>query len=80
MNDIARMSDQVLVIDKGRLAMDGTPQEVFAREEELKAMGLALPDAAEIVSQLRKKGMELPAGCLSVEEAADAIAEALKQS
>ena len=79
MNDIARMSDQVLVIDKGRLAMDGTPQEVFAREEELKAMGLALPDAAEIVSQLRKKGMELPAGCLSVEEAADAIATALKK-
>jgi len=78
MNDIARMSDQVLVIDKGRLAMNGTPQEVFAREEELKTMGLALPDAAEIVSQLRKKGMELPAGCLSVEEAADAIAAALK--
>ncbi len=79
MNDIARMSDQVLVIDKGRLAMDGTPQEVFAREEELKAMGLALPDAAEIVSQLRKKGMELPAGCLNVEAAADAIAAALKK-
>ena len=79
MNDIARMSDQVLVIDKGRLAMDGTPQEVFASEEELKAMGLALPDAAEIVSQLRKKGMELPAGCLNVEEAADAIATALKK-
>ena len=79
MNDIARMSDQVLVIDKGRLAMDGTPQEVFAREEELKAMGLALPDAAEIVSQLRKKGMELPAGCLDVEAAADVIAAALKK-
>ena len=37
MNDIARMSDQVLVIHKGRLVMNGTPAEVFAREEELKA-------------------------------------------
>ena len=77
MNDVARMSDQVLVIDKGRLAMDGTPSEVFRREEELKAMGLALPDATEIVSQLRKRGMELPADCLTVDQAAEAIAAAL---
>lgn len=77
MNDIARMSDQVLVIDKGRLTMNGTPREVFAREEELKAMGLALPEAAEIVSRLRKRGMQLPADCLSVEEAAHAITAAL---
>ena len=77
MNDIARMSDQVLVIDKGRLAMDGTPSEVFRREEELKAMGLALPDATEIVSQLRKRGMEIPADCLTVDQAAEAIAAAL---
>lgn len=77
MNDIARMSDQVLVIDKGRLVMDGTPSEVFRREEELKAMGLALPDATEIVSQLRKRGMELPADCLTIGQAADAIAATL---
>ncbi|MBQ3322884.1 MAG: energy-coupling factor transporter ATPase [Firmicutes bacterium] len=77
MNDIARMSDQVLVIDKGRLAMDGTPSEVFRKEEELKAMGLALPDATEIVSQLRKKGLELPADCLTVDQAANVIAAAL---
>ena len=77
MNDIARMSDQVLVIHRGRLAMNGTPAEVFAREEELKSMGLALPDATEIVSQLRKEGMDLPADCLTAEQAADAIAAAL---
>ena len=77
MNDIARKSDQVLVIDRGRLAMNDTPAEVFAREDELKAMGLALPDATEIVSQLRKNGMELPADCLTAEQAAEAIAAAL---
>ena len=74
MNDIARMSDQVLVIHKGRLVMNGTPAEVFAREEELKSMGLALPDATEIVSRLRKEGMDLPQDCLTVDQAADAIA------
>ena len=77
MNDIARMSDQVLVIHKGRLVMDGKPAQIFAREEELKSMGLALPDATEIVSQLRKRGMELPEDCLTVEQAADAVAKAL---
>ena len=77
MNDIARMSDQVLVIHRGRLAMNGTPAEVFAREEELKSMGLALPDATEIVSQLRREGMDLPADCLTAEQAAEAIAAAL---
>ena len=57
--------------------MNGTPAEVFAREEELKSMGLALPDATEIVSQLRREGMDLPADCLTSEQAADAIAAAL---
>ena len=77
MNDIARMSDQVLVVHRGRLVMNGTPAEVFAREEELKSMGLALPDATEIVSQLRKEGMDLPADCLTAEQAAAAITAAL---
>ncbi len=79
MNDIARMSDQVLVIHQGRLAMDGTPAQVFAREDEIRSMGLALPDATEIVSHLRKEGMELPADCLTVDQAAEAIAKALEK-
>ena len=77
MNDIARMSDKVLVIHQGRLAMDAPPSDVFSREEELKSMGLALPDATEITAQLRKRGMELPADCLTVEQAAEAVAKAL---
>ena len=77
MNDIARMSDKVLVIHQGRLAMDAPPSDVFSREEELKSMGLALPDATEITAQLRKRGMALPADCLTVEQAADAVAKAL---
>lgn len=78
MNDIARMSDRVLVIDKGHLAMNGTPEEVFAREDELKSMGLALPDSMEIASQLRKAGMPVNGSCLTMADAADAIAGILK--
>lgn len=45
MNDVAQLADHVLVMHAGKLVMDGSPREVFAREEELKAMGLDIPDA-----------------------------------
>jgi len=78
MNDIARMSDKVLVIDHGKLVMDGTPEEVFSRGEELKAMGLDVPDSMEIVAKLKAKGMDIKGACLTMDEAADKIAEILK--
>ncbi|MDO4485629.1 MAG: energy-coupling factor transporter ATPase [Bacillota bacterium] len=77
MNDIARMSDKVLVMNRGRLAMDGTPEEVFSREEELSSMGLALPDSMVIASALRKAGMDIRKSCLTMDEAADEIAKVL---
>lgn len=78
MNDIARMSDRILVMERGRLAMNGTPAEVFGREAELKAMGLALPESMEIVSRLRRAGMDIKGECLTIEQAADAIAARLR--
>lgn len=77
MNDIARMCDQVLVMDHGRLVMDGSPREVFARGEELTRIGLALPDAMEIAAAFIAAGLPLPANCLTLEETADAVAAAL---
>lgn len=78
MNDIAALCDRVAVMDHGQLLMEGTPEEVFSREEELKSVGLAIPDSMEIVSQLRKRGMEINHPCLTIEDAAEAIAEILK--
>ena len=77
MNDIARMSDKVLVMNNGRLVMDGTPAEVFSREEELKSMGLALPDSMEIMMRLKKAGMDINTDCLTMDEAAEEIAKVL---
>ena len=77
MNDIARMSDEVLVMNHGRLVMDGTPAEVFSREEELKSMGLALPDSMEIMMRLKKAGMDINTDCLTMDEAAEEIAKVL---
>ncbi len=77
MNDIARMSDKVIVMDHGRLAMDGAPAEVFSREKELKSMGLALPDSMEIALRLKAAGLDINAECLTMDEVADEIAKVL---
>lgn len=78
MDDIARMSDKVMVMDRGKLVMEGTPAEVFSMGDELKSIGLALPSSMEIVSQLRERGLDIEGECLSMDDAADRIAEVLK--
>ena len=60
MNIAARMADRLLVIDAGRLCMDGSPEEVFARSEELRAMGLDIPGSTAIAAELRAMGFPLP--------------------
>lgn len=75
MNDVARLSDRILVMSGGKLVMNGTPQEIFSREEEVKSMGLALPDSMEILSRLRKAGMRIEGTAMTIGEAADLIAE-----
>ena len=78
MTDIARMSDKVMVMDHGRLRMSGTPSEVFSHEKELKEIGLALPDSMELVVKLRRSGLSIPGVPVTMDEAADSIAEVLK--
>jgi len=60
MDDIARLATRLVVLNRGEIAMDGTPEQVFARAEELKAMGLDVPKATEIALALREKGVDIP--------------------
>jgi energy-coupling factor transporter ATPase len=59
MGDIAELADQVLVMDQGRLVMNGTPEEVFSQAHELHRMGLGLPSATEFIELMRLKGAEM---------------------
>ena len=77
MDDVARIATRVAVLDKGRLAMLGTPREIFARGEELESMGLDVPQTIQLCRRLRAGGMEVP-DCLTNEELAEAICAALK--
>lgn len=60
MDDVARIASRLIVFSDGRVAMDGTPAEVFDRASELTAMGLTVPKATEIALALRKRGIDIP--------------------
>lgn len=77
MADIAGLSDKVLVIDSGRMVTIGTPKEVFSHRRELSGVGLDLPPITQLTESLRDRGMEIGETILSIDEAADRIAEYL---
>ena len=79
MEDVARYVDRLIVMEKGSLALDGEPREVFNHIEELESMGLAAPQIRYIMKALAKKGIDVKEDILTVEEAADIIAAYLKQ-
>lgn len=79
MDDVAELAQQVLVLHKGRVAMQGAPRDLFQRGEELEAIGLGLPAAARLVRDLRFRGWLLPARALTVDEAVAEVAAALGQ-
>lgn len=60
MNDVARLTDRLLVMNGSKLAMDGTPGEVFTHARELVEMGLDIPDVTRVFLQLQEKGMDVP--------------------
>ena len=60
MDDVARLATRLLVFDRGKIAMDGAPAEIFDRADELKAMGLTVPAATEIALALRARGVDIP--------------------
>lgn len=79
MNDIARLADHVLVMDSGRLAIQGTPEEVFSQEEKLSAMGLALPESARLMNLARQRGLAFEGSFLTPDEVEEALFQYLKK-
>mgnify|MGYP001018336113 FL=1 len=78
MGDIVTHADKVLVMEGGRLVMEGTPKEVFSREDELAQIGLSLPPAAQLMKKIRERGIEIACQPLTLEEAEEAIFSVLK--
>lgn len=76
--DEAVKADRVVVMDGGRIALDGTPKEVFRNVEKMKQLGLDVPQATELAYRLRKKGFKLPEDILDENECAEAILKVLE--
>ena len=74
--DEAAKAQRVVVLDKGKVAADGTPQEVFSKVELLHSIGLAAPETVELCWELNKQGFRLPLDRLEPEECAQALYEA----
>ncbi len=65
-------ADKVIVMDDGKIVMQGTPREVFSQVEKLKSYRMDVPQVTELAHELKKEGMPLPDGILSVEEFVEA--------
>ncbi len=78
MDDVARLADKVLVMEEGKLVLNGTPEEIFSQKEKLQSMGLSIPEATELIGDLADKGLTLPKNVLTMDQAEDAIVAALK--
>ncbi len=66
-------ADKVFVMDKGKIAMEGTPREVFSKVDELKALRLDVPQVTLLAYELKKRGVKLPDGILTKEELVKAL-------
>jgi energy-coupling factor transport system ATP-binding protein len=66
-------ADKVFVMDKGKIAMEGTPREVFSKVDELKALRLDVPQVTLLAYELKKRGVNLPDGILTKEELVKAL-------
>ena len=76
--DEAVKADRVVVMDDGCIALDSTPKQVFRNVEKIKALGLDVPQATELVYRLRKMGMKLPDDILDENECAEAVLQLLE--
>lgn len=77
--DEAAAADRVVVMDTGRIVLDGTPKEVFSQVETVKQVGLDVPQPTELAYELKKAGIDLPDGIISVEECVAALTGALRE-
>ena len=60
MDDMARLADRLIVMSEGRVVADGTPRDIFTREEMMTSIGLDIPEAARLCASLRSRGYNLP--------------------
>lgn len=77
MNDIAKLADKMIVLDRGKIAMEGTPREVFAKKDELNSIGLGVPKVTEIMHRISEEIEGVKTDVLTLDEALEEIVRVL---
>ena len=76
----ATEADRIIVMDEGRIVMDGRPKEIFSRVRELKEHGLDVPQVTELAYELKEAGMPLSDGILTREQLVKELAPLIRQA
>lgn len=79
MEDVAKLVDKIIVLSGGKVALTGTPKEVFAQVDKLESIGLAAPQISYVFAELKKKGYDVPGDIYTVADATEALYKFLKQ-
>ena len=79
MEDVAQHVDRIIAMNKGEVAFDGTPRQVFSHYKELETMGLAAPQMTYIMHALREHGLDVDVNASTLEEARRTVLQALKE-
>lgn len=75
--DEAALADRVIILNDGKLIMDGTPDEVFAHQDELLKIGLDVPQSVALANKLKAAGIKLDGGCVTPDMCAETISRAI---
>lgn len=73
MEDVAKIAERIIVMDKGKVFLDSNPREIFRNEDKLLSVGLGIPQITSLMRALKKKGLDINEDSITVEEAKDSL-------
>jgi energy-coupling factor transport system ATP-binding protein len=80
MEDVAKVANRIVVMDKGKCILDGTPQKIFKEIEILESVGLAVPQVTYLIRELRNKGFDVSEDIFTIEKAKQELFRVFKQN
>lgn len=78
MEDVAKIAERIVVLDKGKVFLDGEPRDIFREEDKLLGVGLGIPQITSLMRTLKKKGLDINEDAITVEEAKESLKKYLR--
>lgn len=78
MEDVAKIAERIVVLDKGKVFLDGEPRDIFREEDKLLGVGLGIPQITSLMRTLKKKGLDINEDAITVEEAKESLKNYLR--